>query len=168
MQRASIALEVKDNFEIRITKVFNSGSGGIAFDGGGRGPGFPPAGGLKFIVTEGSRAVPGLPGGLAQVNTTGIFNLGSNVLPGVIMSLTLDGTVFSETTIAELGAYAAAWGRLLDQIDLDSRFSVVNRLDESTRISQRAEIVRTVGNTAFDAFGDVGFGMRIEFRDIST
>jgi hypothetical protein len=167
MERSSIAIEVADNFSVRLTKVFNSNSGGIAFDAGGRGAGFGVPGLLKFNIVEGSPPVAGLPGGLAQVNTTGIFNLGFNVVPGVILSLTLDGTVFQETTISEIGAYRAAWIRILDAIDLDARFSVVNRLDELTRISQRAEIVRTVGNTAFDVFGDVGFGLRVEFRDVS-
>jgi len=165
MARSSIALEVRDNFAIRITKVFNSGSGGIAFDAGGSGPGFGIPGLLKFIVQEGSPPVAGLPGGLAQVNSVGVFNGGADV--GVILSYTLDGTVFSETTISETNNYRAAWIRLLDQVDLDARFDVINRFDEITRLSLGATIIRTTGNAAFEVFADVGLGLRVEFRDVS-
>ncbi len=167
MQRASIALEVRDNFRIRITKVFNATQSGIAFDGGGRGPGFPPAGGLKFIVQEGTPPVAGLPGGLAQVIGVSVVNRDATV--GTIMSVTLDGTVFSETVISEPANYRAALTRLLDAIDLDARFDVINRNDDDVgRFQVGATIIRTVGNTAFDAFGDVGFGLRVEFRDVSA
>jgi len=165
MQRASIVLTIRDNFALRITKVFNSNSGGIAFDAGGRGPGFGVPGLLKFNPQLGTPAVAGLPGGLAQVNTIGIVNDAATV--GVIISATLDGTVFSETVIAEQNNYRAAWLRMLDDIDLDARFSVINVVDDITRLSLGAQIVRTVGNTAFDVSGDVGFGLRVEFRDVS-
>ncbi len=164
MERSSIALEVRDNFAVRLTEVHNSNSGGIAFDAGGRGFGFGIPGLLKFIVREGTPPLAGLPGGLAQVNTTGIVNGLATV--GVILSATLDGTVFTET-VAGGGSYRDTWLALLDQIDLDARFSVVNRLDDISRLSLRAQVVRTVGNTAFDIFGDVGFGLRVEFRDVS-
>jgi hypothetical protein len=165
MARASIALEVRDNFKVRLTEVANSNSAGIAYDAGGRGPGFGIPGLLKFIVREGTPPVAGLPGGLAQVNTVGVVNRGADV--GVTLSYTLAGTVFSEITISETNNYRAAWGRLLDQIDLDARFDVINRLDEITRLSLRAEILRTVGNAPFEVFADVGFGLRVEFRDVS-
>ena len=168
MARASIALEVRDNFAIRITKVFNNGASGIAFDGGGRGPGFPPAGGLKFIVQEGTPAQAGLPGGLAQVNSTGVINRNADV--GVLLSLTLDGTVFTETVgaVPPSGSnYRDAWLALLDQVQLDARFDVINRLDDVTRLSLSATIIRTTGNAAFEVFADVGFGLRVEFRDVS-
>ena len=165
MERASIAIEIKENFGVRLTEVFNSNSGGIAYDAGGRGPGFGIPGLLKFIVREGSPPLTGLPGGLAQVMSFGVVNDAATV--GVILSVTLDGTVFSETTISETNNYRAAWIRLADAVDLDARFSVVNRLDDITRTSVGAQIIRTTGNTAFDAFADVGFGLRVEFRDVS-
>jgi hypothetical protein len=168
MQRFSIALEVRDNFAIRITKVFNNGASGIAFDGGGRGPGFPPAGGLKFIVQEGTPPQAGLPGGLAQVNSVGVVNRNATV--GTILSYTLDGTVFTETVgaVPPSGSnYRDAWLLLLDQIDLDARFDVINRLDDVTRLSLGATIIRTTGNSAFEVFADVGLGLRVEFRDVS-
>ena len=165
MERSSIAIEVRDNFSVRLTEVANSNSQGIAYDAGGRGFGFGVPGLLKFIVREGTPPVAGLPGGLAQVNTVGVVNRGADV--GVILSYTLDGTVFSETTISETNNYRAAWLRLLDAVDLDARFDVINRLDDITRLSLRAEILRTTGNTAFEVFADVGFGLRVEFRDVS-
>jgi len=165
MQRTGIALEVRDNFAVRLTKVANATGGGIAFDAGGFGPGFGIPGLLKMNIVEGSPPVAGLPGGLAQVNSVGVFNFGADV--GVILSYTLDGTVFSETTIAETDNYGEAWGRLLDSVDLDARFSVLNRIDDPSRSSFGATIIRTVGNTAFEVFADVGLGLRVEFRDVS-
>ncbi len=165
MSRPSIVFQVRDNFtlaplSVRFSSQFTAG--GITFN----------AGGFKFVVKEGSPGVPGLPTGLIQVNNVQVDNR-LNPAIGVIISYTLDGTVFSETIaapppIAEGSALRIAWIDLLDQIELDARFDVVNRSTEPDRLQLRAQIIATSPNTPFEFFIDAGVGLRIEFRDIST
>ena len=142
---------------LRFTSEFTAG--GITFN----------AGRFKFLVKEGRPAVPGLATGLIQVNNTGVFNLSGSTI-GAIVSFTLDGTVFSET----IGAAPAegtnsleSWGLLLDQVDADPRFSVVNRSDDPTQVRGFAQITATSPNTPFEVFTDAGLGLRVEFRDVS-
>ena len=160
MERTGIVIEMKDNFEIRPQTVANAIDGrGVAFS----------AGGFKFIAKEGSPGVPGLTTGLTHVINAGMFNSLSPA-PGTIISYTLDGTVFSET----LGALPPkgsntreAWILLLDAVDADARFDAINRVDDVDRTSLFAKIKSSSFNTPFEAFADVGLGLRIEFRDIS-
>ncbi len=160
MERTGIVIEMKDNFEIRPQTVQSAvDGGGVAFN----------AGGFKFIAKEGSPGVPGLATGLTHVISAGTFN---NFSPpsGVIISYTLDGTVFSETLAATPPAGSntrVAWIDLLDAVNADSRFLAVNRVDDVDRISLFAQITSSSFNSAFEAFADVGLGLRIEFRDIS-
>lgn len=160
MQRTGIVIELKDNYSIREQTVAS------AVDG--RGPAFS-AGGFKFIPKVGRQGKPGLASGLLHVITAGVDNtLDGGV--GVILSYTLDGTIFSETLIAGPPSgtnVRAAWILLMDAIDADSRFVVVNRFDDPTRTQVNAIITAATPNTPFEAFSDVGVGLRIEFRDIS-
>ena len=133
----------------------------------------PVQSGFKLLPKEGSPAIAGSTTGLIQVINVGVFNTG-NAFPDdgtLVLSYTLDGTLFTEIvgTAPTSGAtnYALAFSALLDQIDLDSRFDVVNRLEEPTSTSFGAQILRVVPNTPFEHFADVGKGLRIEFRDIS-
>ena len=171
MARSSIVLQTKPNFQVR-TQKFSSTSpqtaGGPASDFNG-----PVDSGFKLLVKEGSPAEAGSPTGLIQVLNVGVFNT-SNATPddGTLeLSYTLDGTVFSEPigTAPVSGAtnYALAFSALMDSIDLDARFDVVNRLENPTSTSFGAQILRTVPNVAFEHFADVGKGIRTEFRDIS-
>jgi hypothetical protein len=56
---------------------------------------------------------------------------------------------------------------LLAQVAADSRFEVVNVIDDVQRLSVVATITAATPNTAFEAFADLGAGLRVEFRDIS-
>ena len=160
MQRTGIVIEMADNFTFRTPSVAQSVDGrGVAFS----------AGGFKFIAKEGSAGVPGLTTGLTHVVNTSIFHL-NNGLAGATISYTLDGTVFSEilpATSPTSTNVRAAWVDLLDQVDADSRFEAVNRRDDLDRLSLFAQVKSSSFNVNFEAFADVGFGLRIEFRDIS-
>lgn len=167
MQRSGIVITLKDNFQIREQTVATAVDGrGPAFAGGVVGPG-----GFKFIPKVGFAGKLGLPTGLTHVVNTQVSNDDSAI--GVELSFTLDGTVFTETlgpfaTLPDRGSNVRnAWNLLMDAIDDDARFSVVNRFDGETLISVGAQIIWSTPAVSFTAHSDVGIGLRVEFADIS-
>jgi hypothetical protein len=160
MQRTGIVIEMADNYEIRPQTHQNAVDAvGVAQN----------AGGFKFLVKEGRAGVAGSSTGLLQVHGVGIGN-NRNATPGATLSYTLDGTVFSEIVpaIPATGTnIRLAWIDLLAQVAADSRFEVVNVIDDVQRLSVVATITAATPNTAFEAFADLGAGLRVEFRDIS-
>ena len=86
------------------------------------------------------------------------------------MSYTLDGTLFTKTVLAAPPAgtnWRVAWIDILDDIDADGRFTITNRVEDVDRLSLFADLVAVTPNSPFETFADVGFGLRVEFRDIS-
>ena len=162
MLRTGIVIELKENYSIREQTVrFAVDAGGPAFN----------CGGFKFIPKVGREGRPGLSTGLTQVYNTGIFNT-NDATDGATLSMTLDGTIFSEVISSPSpggtgSSLFIAWNDLLDQVEADSRFRVLNNRAGPQDISQGAQIASTSFNTPFEAFQDFGFGLRIEFRDIS-
>lgn len=160
MLRSGIVIELKDNFSIREQTVVT------AVDA--RGPAFS-CGGFKFIPKVGREGKAGLATGLLHVVTAGVDNTTNGAL-GVELSYTLDGTVFSETLLAAPASgtnIRAAWVLLMDAIEADGRFNVVNRFDDPTRTQVGAQITWFTPNVIFEAHSDVGIGLRVEFHDIS-
>ncbi|MCK5550154.1 MAG: hypothetical protein KAI41_06440, partial [Hyphomicrobiaceae bacterium] len=160
MQRSGIVIELKDNYSIREQTVAS------AVDG--HGPAFS-AGGFKFIPKVGRRGKAGLTSGLLHVVNAGMDNTLDGGI-GVILSYTLDGTIFSETLVAGPPSgtnIRIAFIDLMDAIDADPRFNVVNRFEDTSRTQVVAQIVRSSPNIQFEAHSDVGVGLRVEFHDIS-
>ena len=151
MNRASILFTMADNISLN-TQFFETH--GLTI------PSFPP---FKLLVKEGTPGLRGSLAGLAQVVSFATFNV-DGPFTGTEISVTLDGTVFTATVGA--GGWDGAADDLMDQVDADGRFDVVNR-SVLPVTSFRADIIRTVTNTPFEFFSDTGFGLRIEFRDIS-
>ncbi len=164
MSRPGIVITANDNIRIQaqITRTSSAGNpGGPAFEAT---KGFPLFG-LQFLVKEGSPATSGSTDGFAFIGGHSITNGDGPI--GTIISITLDGTVFEETLVAGVKNYRAAWILLIDQVDADSRFDVVNRFDDFTFSSMGVTIVRNVKIVPVEYFTDVGLGLRIEFRDVS-
>jgi hypothetical protein len=162
MSRTAIVLEVKENFEVPVQKVNTIPIGG--------GPAFD-AGGFRLAIKHGTPAVFGRTAGLTEVKGTGAANDNNGGI-GVIISMTLDGTVFSETLVAAPppgggSNVFVAINDLYDSIDADPRFRIHNRLTDPENFRIQAQIQRLTPNTPFEAFVDVGVGLRVEFRDIS-
>ena len=162
MLRTGIVIELKDNYSIREQTV--------AFAVDASGPA-TSCGGFRFIPKVGRQGRPGLATGLTHVTVTGMFN-NINATDGATLSMTLDGTIFSEVIsnpppVGFGSSLLVAWEALLDDVDLDARFRVLNRRGTVADISQGAQIASTSFNTPFEAYQDFGFGLRIEFRDIS-
>ena len=153
MSRPSIVLTISDNFEMPEQYALNRQAQKLS-------PQYPP---YSYIVKELSPAVPGDPTGLQQVNGSGAVNGGDTV--GSHIFATLDGTVFDSGPSG--GNHRLQWIAVLDAVDLDSRFSVVNRFDESHRGSMGATIVDSRRNTPYEVYMDTSFGLRIQFRDVS-
>jgi hypothetical protein len=156
MNRAAIVLTANDNFRIGPQFFETQATGG---------PAFPP---FKLLVKEGTPPVRGDLAGLAQVILTGASGLaGSFNVTGLIWSVTLDGTVFAETVLTPGGSAEVvdAQNALLTAIDGTGNFDAV--LNQESSFSFSYFIQRSVTNTAFEAFSDAGFGLRVEFRDIS-
>ena len=160
MLRSSIVIELKDNFTIREQTV------ATAVDASG------PAtscGGFRFIPKVGTQGKAGLATGLLHVIVAAVDNTSDGSV-GVELSYTLDGTVFTEALLAAPASgtnIRAAFILLMDAIDADPRFDVVNRLDDPTRTQVVANIIASAPNVSFEAHSDVGIGLRVEFRDIS-
>ena len=171
MARAAIVLQTKDNFRLRtlqFSTTWEYTAGGPAADFNG-----PVQSGFKLLPKEGSPAEAGSTSGLIQVLSLSVFNT-SNAFPddGTLeLSYTLDGTVFSEPVGTAPGSgatnYGLAFSALLDQIDADPRFDVVNRTEDPSSTSFAAQVLAVTPNSPFEHFADVGKGLRIEFRDIS-
>ena len=158
MTRPAIVITAADNIQVNVQIARTQTRGGPAADDSAF-----PEGGFKMLTKEGSPALSGDPTGFAQIMGAGITN--GVATTGTVISYTLDGTIFSATVAG--GDYRAAWISILDDVDLDARFDVVDRLDEPSRLSLRSTIVRTVKNAPFEFFADVGVGLRVEFRDVS-
>jgi hypothetical protein len=172
MARGAIVLTTKPNFRAR-TLLFGTSweytAGGPAADFNG-----PVESGFKLLPKEGSPAIAGSTTGLVQVLNVGVFNI-NQATPDdgtLFLSYTLDGTVFSEAILPNPAPpsavnYAIAFSALMDAIDADPRFEVVNRLEDISSTSFAAQIVAVTPNSPFEHFADVGKGLRIEFRDLS-
>lgn len=172
MARAAIVMETKPNFRattLNFSTTWEYTAGGPAADFNG-----PVQSGFKLLPKEGSPAIAGSTIGLIQVLNVGVFNInGATPDDGTLfLSYTLDGTVFSEAILPNPAPpsavnYAIAFSALMDAIDLDARFEVVNRTEDITSTSFGAQIAAVTPNFAFEHFADVGKGLRIEFRDLS-
>ena len=166
MARPALVMTVNDNFRVQtqITRTSSSGNpGGPAFNA----TQFAPLFGLQMLVKEGSPPISGSTTGFAFIGGHGITNGDAPI--GTIISITIDGTLFQETVVAGPPSdnYRTAWIALIDQLEADARFEVVNRIDDPTFSSMFVTIVRVVKNVPVEFFTDVGLGLRVEFRDVS-
>lgn len=172
MARGGIVMTTRPNFRVTtlsFSTTWEYTAGGPAADFNG-----PVESGFKLLPKEGTPAEAGSTTGLIQVLNVGVFNL-NQATPDdgtLFLSYTLDGTVFSEPVLAQPAPpsavnYAITFSLLMDQIDADARFDVVNRSEDITSTSFGAQILAVTPNSPFEHFADVGKGLRIEFRDLS-
>ncbi len=156
MNRGAILITLDENYDVEPQLFEAHGIGG---------PTFPP---FKLLVKEGTPSLRGSVSGLAHVINMGFDRLGSFFdVTGIRFLFTLDGVVFEDTVLTPGGSdeVRTVLNNILAAIDADPKYDTQITTDSSTQFAFSA--IRTVTNTPFEGFADAGFGLRIEFRDIS-